>query len=151
MNVLLHAMLELPPSINDYWGERVVYSRDQRRYMALRYVTHEGKEYQRLIADRIQFEFRARHLSRERIGVYLLVCPRSPNRQDIDNRVKVMLDVLKSEVGGVYADDSQIDVLQVERGPIVQEGRVVVRVWEIPAQAARHALGARLAAVMPAG
>jgi crossover junction endodeoxyribonuclease RusA len=50
---------------------------------------------------------------------------------DIDNRAKATLDAITK--GGLWDDDSQVDVLVVQRGTAVKSGAVVVRISEIQA------------------
>ena len=46
--------------------------------------------------------------------------------------MKALLDALGH--GGVYEDDGQIDRLEIERGPVVPGGKVVVRVSVLPGE-----------------
>ena len=50
---------------------------------------------------------------------------------DIDNRCKALLDALTK--GGIWADDSQVDVMVVKRGAVKKGGMAVVTVSEIRA------------------
>ena len=59
----------------------------------------------------------------------LTVCPPDHRRRDLDNVQKALLDALAK--GGAYRDDSQIDRLQVERGPVTPGGMVLVEITEI--------------------
>lgn len=55
---------------------------------------------------------------------------------DIDNRAKAVLDALTK--GGLWADDSQVDVLTIRRGCVLKGGAVMVRAREceaVPEQA----------------
>lgn len=65
-----------------------------------------------------------------RLRVRIKVCPPDRRRRDLDNVQKALLDAL--EHGGVYADDGQIDRIEVERGPVTPGGCVVVEVGLIP-------------------
>lgn len=55
----------------------------------------------------------------------------APTRRsiDIDNRIKATLDAMTH--GGLWVDDSQVDVLIVQRGEVRRGGAAAVRVWEI--------------------
>lgn len=65
-----------------------------------------------------------------RLSVSITVYPPDRRRRDIDNMPKAVLDLLTH--GGVYGDDSQIDRLVIERGPVEKGGRVEVRVEALP-------------------
>jgi crossover junction endodeoxyribonuclease RusA len=55
--------------------------------------------------------------------------PKDRRKQDIDNRIKALWDALAS--AGVYEDDSQIDVLIVQRGEIKKGGGCLVMIEEL--------------------
>lgn len=60
----------------------------------------------------------------KRLEVHIRLHPATRARQDIDNRVKACLDALTH--AGVMDDDSQVDVLIVDRGQVVKGGMSVV-------------------------
>lgn len=60
----------------------------------------------------------------KRLEVHIRLHPATRARQDIDNRIKACLDALTH--AGVMLDDSQVDVLVVDRGQIVKGGKSVV-------------------------
>lgn len=95
--------------------------------MSLRYVGTEGKAYQKYLRE-LLLERKAWFRSPHPLEVRVLVCPKSTNRQDISNRIKVLEDCFKQ--GFLYLDDSQIETLEVRRGPMVTGGCVVVTVRE---------------------
>jgi crossover junction endodeoxyribonuclease RusA len=108
--------LPYPPSVNHYWrrvGFRTLISRGGRRYR---------KEVMALLAaDRAA-------PMRGRLEMVVHVFPPDGRRRDLDNLQKSLCDALQS--AGVYADDSQIDRLDVHRGPIVRGGKVLVQITE---------------------
>lgn len=95
--------------------------------MSLRYVGTEGKKYQKHLRE-LLLERKAWFRSPHPLEMKVLVCPKSNNRQDISNRIKVLEDCLKE--GFLYIDDSQIETLEVRRGPLVKDGCVIVVVRE---------------------
>jgi crossover junction endodeoxyribonuclease RusA len=109
--------LPYPPSVNHYWrrvGMRTLISREGRRFRA-----------------RV-----AAHLSLRRVprlegalDVHVTVHPPDRRRRDLDNAMKALLDALAH--GGVYEDDGQIDRLEIVRGDVVPEGKVVVCIKEV--------------------
>lgn len=66
-----------------------------------------------------------------RLSLHLVVCAPDRRERDLDNTVKGVQDALTH--AGVWLDDSQIDRLVVERGPIVRGGEVRVAVEVINA------------------
>jgi crossover junction endodeoxyribonuclease RusA len=106
--------LPYPPSVNHYWrrvGARTLISREGRRFRA-RVAAH--------LATR-----RIRRLDGA-LDVHVTVHPPDRRRRDLDNAMKALLDALAH--GGVYEDDGQIDRLEIVRGDVVPEGKVVVRI-----------------------
>ena len=65
-----------------------------------------------------------------KVEVIMRLCPPNRIRRDVDNYSKAVLDALTH--AGVWVDDSQVDRLVLERGPVVRGGRadVVVREFE---------------------
>jgi crossover junction endodeoxyribonuclease RusA len=64
-----------------------------------------------------------------RLSVRVTVCPPDARRRDLDNVQKALLDALAK--GGAYRDDSQIDRLEVIRGPITPAGKVLVEITQL--------------------
>jgi len=110
--------------VNRYWGTRVVTSEKLGRPISVTYVTHAGKAYQELIAKTL-LEMGAWYRSANPLLLRLLICPDSERQQDIDNRCKVAIDSLMN--GNLFLDDSQIETLEVRRGPTIRPA--VMFVW----------------------
>jgi len=110
--------LPFPPSVNRYWrhvGPRVLISREGRSYReAVRSL---------LAAARPTPDT---HSFRGRIDMKVTLHPPDRRRRDIDNPMKGLLDAL--EHAGVYADDSQIDHLTIDRGAVVPGGSCTVEI-----------------------
>lgn len=120
--------LPMPPSINAYWSERIVWSEEKKRHFAIRYVTHEGKDYQQTIRE-MMLERKAWYRSPHLLILRMLCCfPDDSRDRDIDNRVKVLQDALKH--GFVYQDDVQIRRLEVREGPLTKPSVVFVHLEE---------------------
>lgn len=60
------------------------------------------------------------------VRVEVLANPPDHARRDLDNMLKVTLDAMTA--AGVWKDDSQIDMLTIQRGPMVPGGVLFVRV-----------------------
>jgi crossover junction endodeoxyribonuclease RusA len=56
--------------------------------------------------------------------------PPDRRRRDIDNTLKAILDSVGK--AGVYADDSQVSHIDIQRLDVVKGGRAVVRISEVP-------------------
>ena len=68
-------------------------------------------------------------LGTARVAVTLALYPPDKRRRDVDNYSKAVLDLLTK--ASVWDDDSQIDRLTIERGPVVRGGRVDVEVIQL--------------------
>lgn len=122
--------LPWPPSVNDYWGHRVVQSKTQRgRATIIAFVTKRGKMFR----EQAAWICRAAGAHRNRLGGRLKVSVtlHEPDRRkrDLDNFNKGVLDAITD--AGVWGDDSQIDHLVVERGDPHPGGKVVVEIEEL--------------------
>ena len=112
--------LPYPPSVNHYWrrvGTRTLISREGRRYR-----------------DRVASILALRRVQPMTgpLAVRVTVHPPDRRRRDLDNAMKALLDAL--EHGGAYEDDSQIDHLDIRRGPVVREGKVAVQIEPISSE-----------------
>lgn len=127
-DLLVNIALPMPPSINAYWSDRVVWSAEKKRHFAIRYVTHEGKAYQKYLRE-LMLERRAWFRSEHPLALKILCCFQDERGNDIDNRVKVLQDALK--YAHVYVDDVQVKVLEVREGPRIKPAKVIVTLREI--------------------
>jgi crossover junction endodeoxyribonuclease RusA len=104
--------LPLPPTINHYFGRRG----------SMTYLTKDAKQYRLQVQDIVAA---AGHPTLEgRLAVFVAVYPANRIRQDIDNRLKSLLDALTQS--GVWNDDEQIDDLHIIRREVVKGGKVSV-------------------------
>lgn len=110
--------LPLPPTVNHYWG-----AHGHRRF-----VSKAGVEFKLKVQDYV-IEHNVPKLGEKRLQMQVTLYPRDRRRQDIDNRIKALWDALCD--AGVYFDDSQIDVLIVQRGEIRKGGGCLVMIEEL--------------------
>ena len=110
--------LPLPPSINHYWGQH-----GHRRF-----VSKSGIKFKIEVQDYV-IVHNVPKLGSARLEMQVTLYPKDRRKQDIDNRIKALWDALAS--AGVYEDDSQIDVLMVQRGEIRKGGGCLVLIDEI--------------------
>lgn len=109
--------LPYPPSVNHYWrrvGFRTLISREGRRYRTDVCAALAATGVRPLAG---------------RLNVRVTVCPPDHRRRDLDNVGKALLDALAH--GAAYRDDSQIDRLTFERGPVTPGGRALVEITEM--------------------
>lgn len=107
-----------------------------RRVGARTVISREGRRYRRDVCAALAAVPGGRAARMDgRLAVRVTVCPPDHRRRDLDNVQKALLDALAK--GGVYRDDSQIDRLEVERGPVTLGGKVLVEIREI-AQSHHH-------------
>jgi len=108
--------LPYPPSVNHYW----------RRVGTRTLISAEGRCYRERVGEELSL-YNIEPMTGA-VDVFINVHPPDRRRRDLDNILKALLDAL--EHGGVYANDSQIDVLEIVRGEIHPGGKVIVQLME---------------------
>ena len=130
--------LPYPPSVNHLWRHVVI------KGAVRTLLSSDGRKYKDAVRAKVyaQLGLNVSPFS-GRLAVALIVYPPDRRRRDIDNVFKALGDALSPEKGkvrgfpGLWLDDSQIDILHVERGPVHREGGYVrVHVLEIAGGAA---------------
>ena len=111
---MLTVTLPYPPTVNTYY----------RNVKGKTLISEKGREYRKAVADQVLIQ-RAAKAYAGRLGVLVEAYPPDKRSRDLDNILKSLLDSLTK--AGVWADDSQIDDLQVVRKTV--GGMVKVRVW----------------------
>ncbi|MCB9838226.1 MAG: RusA family crossover junction endodeoxyribonuclease [Phycisphaeraceae bacterium] len=109
--------LPYPPSVNHYW----------RRVGTRTLISREGRRHRRDVCAALAALGRAPMTGR--LSVSIVVHPPDRRRRDLDNLAKALLDAL--EHAGAYRDDSQIDLLSLERGAVIPRGSVAVEITEV--------------------
>ena len=89
-------------------------------------LSQEGRVYRKAAADACLVAKLAGKQIPDRLALRLVVQAPDRRARDLDNTVKAVQDALTH--AGVWLDDSQIDRLLVERGPVVKGGMVSVTV-----------------------
>ena len=112
--------LPYPPSVNHYW----------RRVGLHTLISREGRTFCRNVCALLGGGGMRKPPSGGRIALAMDAFPPDHRRRDLDNIQKPVLDAL--EHAGVYADDSQIDLLVTRRREAVPDGRLLVTVDELP-------------------
>lgn len=106
--------LPYPPSVNHYW----------RRVGARTLISRGGRAFRRKVCA-ILAAGDVRPLQGE-LDVEVVVFPPDEKRRDVDNVQKALLDAL--EHGGMYSDDNQIVKLAIEKGPVIEGGKTIVKI-----------------------
>ncbi|MFQ2419726.1 RusA family crossover junction endodeoxyribonuclease [Aeromonas caviae] len=112
--------LPWPPSTNRIWRNVTVSGKPRTL------LSQEGRVYRKAAADACLVAKLAGKQIPERLALRLVVQAPDRRARDLDNTVKAVQDALTH--AGVWLDDSQIDRLLVERGPVVKGGMVSVTV-----------------------
>ena len=118
--------LPYPPSVNHYWRKwhnRMVISREGRTYR---------ERVRALLAPAPGSGGNGprKPPSGGRIALAMDAFPPDRRRRDLDNIQKAVLDSL--EHGGVYEDDSQVDLLITRRCGITPGGRIEIGIHDLP-------------------
>lgn len=118
--------LPYPPSVNHYWRHfrgRTVISKGGRAFRA--------NVRALLTAAELGGGGPRKPPTGGRVALCMDAFPPDRRRRDLDNIQKAVLDAL--EHGGVYEDDSQIDLLITRRAPIDRpSGHIDIRLYELP-------------------
>jgi len=117
----LISTLPWPPSVNHYWrhvGPRTLISR-------------EGRTFRTNVCALLGGGGPRKPPAGGRIALAMDAFPPDARRRDLDNLLKPTLDALQH--GGVYEDDSQVDLLLVRRCTADRpHGHIEVAVRELP-------------------
>lgn len=112
--------LPWPPSTNRIWRNVAVSGKPRTL------LSQGGRVYRKAAADACLVAKLAGKQIPDRLALRLVVQAPDRRARDLDNTVKAVQDALTH--AGVWLDDSQIDRLLVERGPVVKGGMVSVTV-----------------------
>jgi len=110
--------LPYPPSVNHYW----------RRVGARTLISRGGRQYRETVVAML-LAARAERFDGQ-LAVHIALHPPDHRRRDLDNAPKALLDALQH--GGMYEDDSQIDLLITQRGCQAAGGQAHVRIERLP-------------------
>ena len=118
-------VLPWPPSVNRYWRHVNLKGRGQCTL-----ISADGRAYKRAVSSAVLEQCAARGAALKtldgRLAVSMELCPPDRRKRDLDNSLKAVLDALTS--AKVWRDDEQVDVLLLQRGPIVRSGCATVTI-----------------------
>ena len=117
---MIELALPYPPSVNHYW----------RMWRGRMVICREGRAYREEVCALLPAGGFRKPPPGARIALCMDAFPPDRRRRDLDNLQKAVLDAL--EHAGLYADDSQIDLLVTRRCRLVAGGKLHVRVGALP-------------------
>lgn len=121
--------LPFPPTVNTYWRSLRAGPMAGRVLVSAR-----GRLYRTTVGQEVMRQRVPRHQLTGKLEVKVLAFPPDRRVRDLDNLWKGLLDSIKA--AGVIQDDSEIDYLLIERGPVLTTGGLVrVDIAEIPGRA----------------
>lgn len=101
--------LPLPPSVNTYW----------RNFRGRTILSKGGRDYKLAVQEYVTVN-NIPNFGDARLQAIITIFPRDRRKQDLDNRLKSLLDSLEN--AGVYESDSQFDKIEIARGSIKTGG-----------------------------
>lgn len=125
----LHFSLPFPPSMNSIWRAVVITVKDKPQARVL--LSQAGRDYRRAVQSVIASLGHPTCPPGARLHLHLVACPPDRRARDLSNMPKALEDALTH--AQVWADDSLIDRLTVDRGPLVPGGRVDVVITTLTA------------------
>lgn len=94
-------------------------------------LSEKGREYRRSVMRQVEQAGNPTTPTGARLALHLHVRPPDRRARDLSNIPKALEDALTH--AGVWADDSLIDQLTVQRGPVVKGGQVAVTITALDA------------------
>lgn len=125
----LRLTLPYPPSLNSIWRSIVMTVRGKPQVHVL--LSEKGREYRRTVLRQVEQAGSPATPAGSRLALHLQACPPDHRARDLSNLPKALEDALTH--AKVWADDSLIDRLIVERGPVIKGGRVHVTITPLDA------------------
>jgi crossover junction endodeoxyribonuclease RusA len=128
----INLILPYPPSVNHYWGTKVVTSKltkkakGRKRLIVLRFLTKKAKQFRKDVALHVAEQIGRAPELRGRLAIIVRQHHGPGKVQDIDNCLKGLFDAL--EHCKIYRNDSQIDELLVVKKRRSAIGRVEVTI-----------------------
>jgi len=101
--------LPLPPSMNTYW----------RNFRGRTILSKGGRDYKLAVQEYVTVN-KIPSFGDARLQAIITIFPRDRRKQDLDNRLKSLLDSLEN--AGIYDSDSQFDKIEIARGVIKTGG-----------------------------
>lgn len=90
-------------------------------------ISKKGREYRKAV-EGLCLATKVRQMT-GRLSVHIKAYPPDRRKRDVDNLLKPVLDALTH--GGCWEDDSQIDVLLIERCEVRRGGELLIEIEEM--------------------
>ena len=103
--MLATLQLPLPPSVNAYW----------RNFHGRTILSKVARDYKQTVKEYVLIN-KIPSFGDARLQAIITIFPKDRRKQDLDNRLKSLLDSLGN--AGVFDDDSQFDKIEIARGVI---------------------------------
>jgi len=114
--------LPLPPSMNTYW----------RNFRGRTILSKGGRDYKLAVQEYVTVN-NIPSFGQSRLQAIITIFPRDRRKQDLDNRLKSLLDSLGD--AGVFDDDSQFDKIEIARGMIKSGGGCTIVIATLESEA----------------
>ena len=118
--------LPFPPSVNHYWGNRVVKPHGKKP-IVMTYLTARAKAYRADVEAVIAQQFGRLRPTTAKLHVRFTATMPDRRIRDLSNLLKASEDALVH--ARVMADDYQIDHVEVVRGGVEKPGWLNVEIW----------------------
>lgn len=113
--------LPWPPSVNNYFIE--TYSKKHKR--VLKFVGEAGTRFRKNVLAAVLSAGSPPRL-RGHLRLEGAFYPPDSRKRDLDNVLKSLLDAMQE--AGVYGDDCQVREIDIRFGPVVKDGKAVIKV-----------------------
>lgn len=120
-----------PPSVNHYWGHQAR-PVGKGRYAVHTFLSTRGREFRNAVLKIVRDRLPGIQPSDKRLGYLMTFHAPSRRKFDLSNFAKGIEDALQH--AGLYHDDSQFDEVHYRRGAVVRDGKVIMKIWELPGQ-----------------
>lgn len=116
-------ILPIPPSKNS-WHRSISKGPLAGRVL----LTVEARAYKNTIAELAMVK-RFRFDTDKPLKMTMLLCPPTRRKLDCHNYSGQLLDALQE--AHVFQDDAQVEELNIQLGPVMTDGRVIISLWTI--------------------
>lgn len=117
----LNLTLPYPPSLNHIWRHVIIKTPKGPQVRVL--LSKVGRAYRRTVLKCVEDAGKPQTPPTARLSLTLLVSPPDRRARDLSNLPKALEDALTH--AGVWADDSLIDELIIQRCPVMKGGQVL--------------------------
>lgn len=121
--LIFNALLPYPVTVNKYWRKGKT-----SNGKTIIHLSSEAKRFTQTVVLLVAQNTDGRCSAKRLKGEFVLH-PKDRRKQDIDNRLKSLLDAMQK--ARLYIDDEQFDEIIIRRGEMVKGGCVSVKIWEV--------------------